>query len=294
MKLFRNKALLKVVLSIILIAIAAYLSFVALPNMYESQRTTVDVVQLQGTVVAGTRITENMLTMKSVGAFGVDGSVVKDKKDIVGKYAAYPIRKETLLYTDQFVEEYSDADGAAEMLLKDGDQLMTVSIAAASSVGGIIKTGSIVDIYTQAIETEPTVDEFGYVVDDDMVKMELTPILKDVRVYKVLNANLGDVTALTREWTALKEAGDSASEDFGSSLIPAYVTLIVNADQAQKLAMQEYNGVIHLVLSPDKTSEAAVKAPVDDGEGAAETPAPAAKNEESSGLLDNVFGGLGF
>ena len=34
-------------------------------------------------------------------------------------------------------------------------------------------------------------------------------------------------------------------------MVPAYVTLIVNNEQAVKLANQEYDGTVHLVLYPE-------------------------------------------
>ena len=44
-------------------------------------------------------------------------------------------------------------------------------------------------------------------------------------------------------------------------MVPAYVTLIVNNDQAVKLANQDYDGTVHLVLYPEikKAEDTATK-----------------------------------
>lgn len=289
MKLFRSK----IFLSVILLVIAGALAFVALPNLYDSQSTTVNVIQLTGSITSGTEIKDYMLTTKQIGAFGIDGSVIKDKKEIVGKYAAYNLRGETILYADQFVDTFSDAAGAAETLLKDGDQLMTITVDAASSVGGLIKTGSIVDIYTKVLEKEEERDEYGYVIEDDLIDLELTPILTNVRVYKVQNSNLQDITELQREWRTLKAANDSASEDFGSSLIPTYATVIVNKEQALTLVQQEYNGqIMHMVLSPDGKAAAPASQPAQEAP-AAQPAAEPAPVENSNPITDALSGLLG-
>ncbi len=297
MKLFRSRLF----LTIIGLLIAAVVSFVLLPNLYESQSSTVAVVQLVGGVPAGTEIKDYMLTTKQIGAYGIDGAIVKDKKDIIGKYAAYQLRGETLLYKDQFVDAFAEVDGAAEYLLKPGEQLMTVTVGAAASVGGQIKTGSIVDIYTQNLDLDEVLyDDYGFPINNsvDLIDMGLDPLLSDVCVFKVLNGQLEDVTELQREWRALKAANDSASEDYGSALIPAYVTLIVNAEQAELLAQQQYNGKIHLVLSPDKgvsamtaggTASAAPAQTAAPAEEPAPETEPATANGTSSGLLSDLF-----
>ena len=130
----------KLFISIILLALAAVLTFVLLPKMYGSQQATEDVVQFIDDVNAGTQISEEMLSTKKIGRYGVDAAVITKKSDIVGKYAAKDIRHDSNLYSDMFADDWSEVDGAVDTLLKDGDKLITLSLdSAAQSVGGQAK-----------------------------------------------------------------------------------------------------------------------------------------------------------
>ena len=85
--------------------------------------------------------------------------------------------------------------------------------------------------------------------------MELSLLLERVVVYKVQNSALEDITELQRRYKAALEANDGSEEDIDSSMIPAFVTLIVSDDQAYDLVQQEKysNGTVHLVLHPTET-----------------------------------------
>ena len=65
-----------------------------------------------------------------------------------------------------------------------------------------------------------------------------------------------DIAALQRQWKSLLELNNGSETSFDSSLVPAFATLIVNDEQAVKLANEEYSGTIHLVLHPNIEGEA--------------------------------------
>lgn len=243
-KFFRSKLF----ISIILLIMAALLTFVFLPKLYGSQSETVDVVQFIDDVNVGTKISPDMLVTKTIGKYGVDASVIKTKEAVVGKYAANDIRRDTNLYSDQFVDAFEEADGAIDQLLQKGDKLVTVSLATgATSVGGMVKPGQYVDVLTEKRS------EQDYYTED--VEMELVELLRNVRVYKLQNSAMEDISALQRQWKSLLELNNGSETSFDSSLVPAFATLIVNDEQAIKLAEQEYDGKIHLVLHPNINGE---------------------------------------
>ena len=229
----------KLFISIILLALAAVLTFVLLPKMYGSQQATEDVVQFIDDVNAGTQISEEMLSTKKIGRYGVDAAVITKKSDIVGKYAAKDIRHDSNLYSDMFADDWSEVDGAVDTLLKDGDKLITLSLdSAAQSVGGQAKPGDVVDILTQKA-VKVSLDEYGQAVGNtDKIEMEMTTLLKNVIVYKLQNQAMEDVTSLNRKFYSIQQANDGSEKDFDSSLVPAFVTVIVNDEQAVKLANQ--------------------------------------------------------
>ena len=80
--------------------------------------------------------------------------------------------------------------------------------------------------------------------------MEMTTLLKNVIVYKLQNQAMEDVTSLNRKFYSIQQANDGSEKDFDSSLVPAFVTVIVNDEQAVKLANQEYSGTVHMLLHP--------------------------------------------
>lgn len=257
-KFFRSKLF----ISIILLIMAALLTFVFLPKLYGSQSETVDVVQFIDDVNVGTKISPDMLVTKTIGKYGVDASVIKTKEDVVGKYAANDIRRDTNLYSDQFVDAFEEADGAIDQLLQKGDKLVTVSLATgATSVGGMVKPGQYVDVLTEKRSEQDYYTE--------VVEMELVELLRNVRVYKLQNNAMEDISALQRQWKSLLELNNGSETSFDSSLVPAFVTLIVNDEQAIKLAEQEYDGKIHLVLHPNingEIQEPIEEEPVDTGD----------------------------
>lgn len=245
LKFFRSKLF----ISIILLLMAAILTFAFLPKMYGSQNTTMTVVQFINDVNLGTKISEDMLVTKTIGQYGVDKSVITSKAQIVGKYATNDIRHDTNLYSDMFTDNWNEVDGVIDTLLKDGDKLVTLTLSSgAKSVGGLVNPGDYVDVLTQKASAM-TLDE--WVTPDDKIEMEMTQLLTHVRVYKLQNNALEDISELSRKYHSLVEANDGSEENFDSSMVPAYVTLIVNNDQAVKLANQEYDGTVHLVLYPE-------------------------------------------
>lgn len=254
LKFFRSKLF----ISVILIILAGVLTFGFLPKMYGTQSETIDVVQFIDDVDLGTRISADMLVTKTIGRYGVDQSVVTTKDAIVGQYATQNIRHDTNLYSDMFTTNWNEVEGAIDTLLKEGDKLITLSVnSAAVAVGGLAKPGDIVDVLTEKpIVTE--VDEYGYAVEgEEKVEMELLPLLENVMVYKFQNSALEDISELERRFYSLVEANDGSEEEFDSSLVPAFVTLIVDTEQAIKLANMEYDGTVHLVLHPDLPKEEA-------------------------------------
>ena len=111
------------------------------------------------------------------------------------------------------------------------------------------------DLLIEMRNNEPgmciVLDEYGQAVGNtDKIEMEMTTLLKNVIVYKLQNQAMEDVTSLNRKFYSIQQANDGSEKDFDSSLVPAFVTVIVNDEQAVKLANQEYSGTVHMLLHP--------------------------------------------
>lgn len=288
LRFFRSKLF----ISLVLICLAFFLSFVILPKMYGSQDETVDIVMVVSDVNLGTKITDNMLRTRTVGKYGLDGGVIVDKNAIIGKYAAQEIDARLPLLPDMFTDTFEEVEGAADTLIQPGQKLFSVSTSSlAKSVAAQIKPGSKVDIYTKVIH-EVEYDEWGNPIDDDTIEFELLPELTDLYVYKVHNSSGEDISVLTRKWQANVESGDDT--DLDSSLIPATVTLIVNDDQALVLARQEYDGIIHLAMHQEtkatETTETDTGAVTDTAELTVEDTEPMDELDTDAELIDVTDG----
>ena len=241
----------KLFISVVLLILAGVLVFGLLPMNYEKQATTLDVVQLVKNVKQGTQISASMLTTRTIGGYNVDKGVITNKDEIIGKYASMDIRGTSNLYSDMFTDTWEEVEGAIDdIIVGEDDQLITLSLKnGASAVGGSVKPGSVVDVYTETLPDEMAESETG---TQKVQTMELRQILKNVIVYDVKNNALESISELKRQWISLVESGSSEAENFDKSLTPAYVTLVVSNEQANILATQELSGYIQLVLSPNK------------------------------------------
>lgn len=206
---------------------AGVLAFGLLPRLYSAQSGTTEIVKLKQNVEYGTVITDEMLTVMEVGAYGLPDNVVKDKSKISGLVAGSTIYAGEYLWRDRFItkEVYEKADVG----LPDGTYFLTIGLPSESSgLAGILRAGNIVDVYG-------CTDNGGTVAVDEA--------LTGVKVYKVLNSKLVSLDDLDAKLKADPKA-DSSDYDFA----PAYVVFTVNEQQAKVLIGLEKDKSLHLTL----------------------------------------------
>ena len=250
----------KLFITVILLAIAGVLTFYFLPKLHSAEEAKTIIIDFRDDVSAGSEITESMIEKREVGSYGMDSGVLReaDIDSIVGTYAACDIHKRVYLYSDMFADTLKEVDGAMDTELQEGDKLITVSLSSgAKAVGGDILPGSWVDVYSVVTETETVTDTYGDETEIEKDVMSLTPMLTGVRVYKILNSSLQNITEINRKYAAMvATAAEDETVEAEGSRIPAFVTLIVSDAQAEALANQEFKGSVHLALYPEKTAEA--------------------------------------
>lgn len=226
-KLFRNKLF----IGAMCLLLAGGLTFILLPRLYSAQSSTTGIVRLTQTVEYGTTITDAMLTVTEVGAYGLPGNVIKDKADVVGLVAGSTIYAGEYLWRDRFTtaDAYEKTASKASFSLVDGSYLLTISLPSASSgVAGILRAGDVVDVY-------------GYTGDNGNITV--SEVLTGVEVYEVLNSKLLPLDDLDAKLKANPNA-DTSNYDF----IPAYVVFTVNEQQARTLIGLEKDKSLHLTL----------------------------------------------
>lgn len=211
MKVLQNK----IVVGGICIFIAAIFAFVLLPSINKSKGTTVNIIKLQTEVTTGTKIEESMLREVEVGAYGLSENAVKDKKQIIGKFAKEALRPDEILLSNLF-SEYA-ADDKLDKIMEQGKKLVSVTVSSnAASVANQLKSGDIISVYCY--------------IDNNAVAY---PELNALEVYSVENSESVNVEQVTDENT------EKRAET---------ITLVVTEEQAQKLVYAEYTGKLHAVF----------------------------------------------
>lgn len=198
------------------IAAAALLAFWVLPGVYAKKAKTVTVCKLKQEVSAGTKIEKEMIRETEVGSFGLPDSVIKNRDEIIGKYAKESILPEDFLFPAKFSDNATDErlDKAAA----EGKKLMSVSIGnTAAGVAGYLKAGDIISVVCYTDGGVQAFDE-----------------LKNIEIYSVKNAEGVNV--------------ETAAEEEGGDKTAATLTLIVTDTQAQKLVLAEYSGKLHAIF----------------------------------------------
>jgi len=210
---------------------AGILAFVFLPRLYGAQSGTTEIVKLRQTVESGTVITNDMLTVAEVGAYGLPDNVVRDKSKITGLVAGETVYAGEYLWRDCFLTPgaYEKNGKGTGYGLSSGTYLLTIALPSESSgVAGILRAGDLVDVY-------------GY--SDDSGSAVVSKALSGVTVYKVLNDKLVSLDDLDAK---LKAASDAYSSDY--DFAPAYVVFIVNEQQAETLIGLEKDKALHLTF----------------------------------------------
>jgi len=217
-------------------ALAGVLAFIILPGLYVDKSATTTIVTVTEPIAAGTQLEEKMLGAATVGAYGLPGTVIKDKKQLIGKFARTDLYKGDLLLPEK-ISEYR-ADATLDALMKAGQRLVTVSLPSmASGLSSHLEKGDLVSVVSYIPETtQQSMD--GYSTQPGRVV--LYPELQQLKVYDIENAK-------TESIETVKEEQDG-SNPLNADPVPKTVTLIVTDLQALKLIEAEYTGKIHLIF----------------------------------------------
>ena len=141
MKIFQNK----ITVGVMCIILAAILAFFLLPMLNKSKNNTVKVIKPTQEIAAGTKIEESMLHETEVGKYGLPETVIKDKEQIVGRFANCVIFADDLILSSK-ISDYA-ADQKLDSIAANGQMLVTISVESiAAGVGNHLRTGDIISI----------------------------------------------------------------------------------------------------------------------------------------------------
>lgn len=218
MKLFRDRK----AIGILSILVALGIVFIS----YQSNHSTIQVIRAKEDIAAGTQISSSMIEAVSVGRQHLPTGVYTKESQVVNKYASVNITAQD----DITPVKVSSTAGIYN--LAEGQALLSVPVKnLADALSGKLQAGDVVTVYfppeSQSAFSSESTQSTG--------QAQSPPELEYVQVAAVTASNGSDTDAAV--------IGKQASSGSTNSDLPATVTLIVNARQAQILTTQENNNI---------------------------------------------------
>lgn len=217
MRLFRNK----IILGIACIVLSLFICFGLTPMFNEAVSSKVSIVRLTKDVAIGDEITSSMLQTIEVGGYNLPNEVIKNKENIIGKYATVDMKKSDYILASKLSDVPIAEYGYLEEFTGDKRAISVTLRTFASGLSGKLQMGDIVSVY---------------VADYGDKKETLSPI--ELKYVEVLAVTLG-----TGYDTYQNETEEGEEKE-----LPTTITLCVSERQALMLADLEVNGKIHLAF----------------------------------------------
>lgn len=218
--IFKNRT----VVGLCCIVLSLIVCFGITPLFNSSMNAQSDIVRVKTDIPQGTFITDSMLETVEVGAHNLPLNVLKDKANIVGKYAVADLQAGDYILSGKLSAEPLSASPYLTRL--DGEKAaVSVTIPTfASGLSGKLEAGDIITIISANIDTK------------------ITNVPPELRYVEVL------ATTASTGTDRVYGQPDKGNEDNPEESLPATITLLVNMDQAKVLADLEVNSKIHAAL----------------------------------------------
>lgn len=198
----------RTVIGIICIVLALGITFGIAPLVNRFTDRKVEVVQVKQNVERGHLITEDDVELVKVGALNLSDRTVKNKKYVVGKYAATNLYAGQIMIADLVAEKSNSADDVLSAL--DGTKVaISVNIASfAQGLSNKLQNGDIVSVI---------------VYDKETNQSHVPP---ELRYVKVITTTIGDSVDSDRKTDATQAIT---------------VTLLASPDQATRAMKVQTN-----------------------------------------------------
>lgn len=218
--IFKNRT----VVGLCCIVLSLIVCFGITPLFNSSMNAQSDIVRVKTDIPQGALITDSMLETVEVGAHNLPLNVLKDKANIVGKYAVADLQAGDYILSGKLSAEPLSASPYLTRL--DGEKAaVSVTIPTfASGLSGKLEAGDIITIISANIDTK------------------ITNVPPELRYVEVL------ATTASTGTDRVYGQPDKDSEDNPEESLPATITLLVNMEQAKVLADLEVNSKIHAAL----------------------------------------------
>jgi len=132
-------------------AIAAILLFVALQNRGDgggssSAVATTSVVVAKQNIAVNTRLTAEMLEVRSVPSDGALSGVYASTQGLIGLPARYPIQSGDQITTSKIGLQAITDEKDLALVLRPGKRAVAIEVSEMTSVGGLLLPGNFVDL----------------------------------------------------------------------------------------------------------------------------------------------------
>ncbi|WDV44074.1 Flp pilus assembly protein CpaB [Clostridiaceae bacterium M8S5] len=217
MKIIKNRT----ILGIACILLSLLICFGLTPMFNKAVANKVKIVRVTKDTKVGDVITANMIQTIEVGGYNLPKKVIKDKENIIGKYAITGMSRGDYILNSKLSVTPLAEYGYLENFTGEKRAISVTLRTFASGLSGKLQNGDIVSVY---------------VADYGEKKETLSPI--ELKYVEVLAVTL--VTGYDMDQSENKEGEEKE--------LPTTVTLKVSERQAIMLADLETNGKIHLAF----------------------------------------------
>jgi pilus assembly protein CpaB len=217
MKILKNRT----ILGIACIVLSLFICFGLTPMFNEAVSSKVSIFRLTKDIAIGDEITSNMLQTIEVGGYNLPNEVIKNKDNIIGKYARIDMKKSDYILPSKLSDVPIAEYGYLEDFTGDKRAISVTLRTFASGLSGKLQMGDIVSVY---------------VADYGDNKETLSPI--ELKYVEVLAVTLGTGY----------DTNQNETEEGEEKELPTTITLCVSERQALMLADLEVNGKIHLAF----------------------------------------------
>lgn len=246
---------LMLVAAVLFAAVASVLVFVALqsrgPGGGESVAATTQVVVASRDVPANTKLTSNMLELRSLPVEAALDDGYESTVALVGLATRYPLAKGEQLAPSKLALNAVEDEDDLSRVLPPGKRGFAVEVTEVTGVGGLLLPGNAVDVIAVFDEGTAGIDKAVTILQD----VEVLSVAQEAQepVPAVADASAGDETD---EGGAVGDAvygrrpGDAEQQPGART-----VTLAVTPLEAELLALAQANGTLWLSLRSFDDSE---------------------------------------
>ena len=220
----------RTVIGVVCIVMALLITFGVAPLVNRFTDQKIEIIRVKSDIVRGQLITANDIEMVTVGSYNLPDKVMRDKKEVIGKYAAANLYAGDYLFLDKLSTDNKSAEDVLSAL--DGKKV-AISVKIADFAAGLsdkLENGDIVSV----------------IIFDKDNNISYTPA--SLQYVKVITTTTSD--GIDKDQNI--EGGKSAT-----------VTLLATPEQAELLAHYNSTTTVHFSLvyrGESKQSDAYIKA----------------------------------